>query len=239
MFRILIAEDDPSTARLLSAILKRDGYEPLIAADGVEALEMLDHNHIDYHEGIYVGYRYYETRSAVDSSFDYTEQVVWPFGYGLSYTMFQQKILSLTEDKAALYLTVQVRNEGKKAGKALVQVYLTAPYHGTIEKSSVVLLAFEKTKLLSDGETDAIVLTIPKKDLSSFDKQSGKWVLESGSYQLTLRADAHTVLDAAAWLVEAPIYFEGTSRLYRPFFAGANGKRPCASCAGLFCAYGC
>lgn len=169
---------------------------------------------VHYHEGIYVGYRYYETRSAVDPSFDYTKQVVWPFGHGLSYTMFQQKILSLTEDEAALYLTVQVRNEGKRAGKALVQVYLTAPYHGTIEKSSVALVAFEKTKLLSDAETDAIVLTIPKKDLSSFDKQSGKWILEPGSYQLTLRADAHTVLDAAAWLVEQPIYFKGTSRLF-------------------------
>ena len=165
---------------------------------------------IHYSEGIYVGYRYFETRAAVDSSYDYDSEVVWPFGYGLSYTSFEQKITSFDADT----LTVRVRNTGNRAGKSVVQCYVSAPYTGKMEKSSVSLAAFGKTELLQPGEETVLTMDVSKRDLASFNVKRGVWMLETGEYKISVCADAHTVLDSVVWNVSEEIVFEGSSALF-------------------------
>lgn len=169
---------------------------------------------VHYSEGLYVGYRYYETRAAVDAAFDYDKEVVWPFGYGLSYTRFAQHIEQLTEDSDALRLEALVQNTGKAAGRATVQCYLCAPYTGRIEKSAVSLVAFAKTELLQPGERGMVTLTIPRRELANFDEHEGCWVLEAGDYRLSLRTDAHTPLDETVWTLPETQTLPGSTALF-------------------------
>ncbi|MGN1141013.1 MAG: glycoside hydrolase family 3 C-terminal domain-containing protein [Oliverpabstia sp.] len=171
---------------------------------------------ITYSEGIYVGYRYYETRAAVDSSFCYSDEVVWPFGYGLSYSGFAQEINRIEEhtQRKELLLTAIVTNKGKYPGKETVQVYVTAPYTGRIEKSAVKLVAFAKTELLREEQSSTLTLSIPLQELASFDMSMGKWVLEKGNYIFSLRKDSHTVLDTVEWRISEEISFEETKSLF-------------------------
>lgn len=169
---------------------------------------------IHYSEGIYVGYRYFETRACVDAAYDYGKEVVWPFGYGLSYTDFSQKIEDFHETEEMLHLKVRVCNTGKCPGKEAVQIYATPPYTGRIEKSTVNLVAFAKTELLEAGKNVEMTLDIPKKDLSSFDSENGKWVLEKGEYILSLGKNAHVLMEQVSWHLEKEIIYEGTRALF-------------------------
>ena len=165
---------------------------------------------IHYSEGIYVGYRYYETRAVADPTFDYAKEVIWPFGHGLSYTTFEQKIISFDGEK----MTVRVRNTGKRAGKCAVQCYAAAPYTGKLEKSAVQLVGFAKTALLQAGEERVLSLEIPKRNLASFDADRGAWVLESGDYILSVSSDAHSVIDSVTWSLTEEIVLPGTTALF-------------------------
>ena len=151
-----------------------------------------------YEEGIYLGYRYYET-AAEEGFIDYDEEVVYPFGYGLSYTTFEQTaVWSRSGDTVTAAVTV--KNTGDVPGKEVVQLYYSAPYtEGGIEKSSVVLGAFAKTPMIDPGRTQTVTLSVDSNDMASYDYkgskvQGGGYVLERGEYTLTLRADSHTVL---------------------------------------------
>ena len=150
----------------------------------------------NYTEGIYVGYKYFETRYG-DNQGQYNKLVQYPFGYGLSYTNFEQKMSSLHQGKnGQLSYSVTVRNTGKRAGKDVVQTYYTAPYtNGGIEKSSTNLLRFAKTKTLQPGQSQTIHFTANQSDMASFDQQSGKYVLDSGNYQIQLKNNSHDVVD--------------------------------------------
>ena len=151
-----------------------------------------------YEEGIYLGYRYYET-AAEEGFIDYDEAVVYPFGYGLSYTEFEQTA-KWSRSGDVVTATVTVKNTGSEAGKEVVQMYYTAPYtEGGIEKSSVVLGAFAKTPLIEPGKTAEVTLSLDINDMASYDYKGvkiggGGYVLEAGDYTLSLRADSHTVL---------------------------------------------
>ena len=151
-----------------------------------------------YEEGIYLGYRYYET-AAEEGFIDYDEAVVYPFGYGLSYTEFEQTA-KWSHSGDVVTATVTVKNTGSEAGKEVVQMYYTAPYtEGGIEKSSVVLGAFAKTPLIEPGKTAEVTLSLDINDMASYDYKGvkiggGGYVLEAGDYTLSLRADSHTVL---------------------------------------------
>lgn len=169
---------------------------------------------VHYSEGIYVGYRYYETRAAADASFDYQHEVIWPFGFGMSYTSFSQKINGLVETDTDLSVTVTVTNTGSRPGRALVQCYSTPPYTGKIEKSAVNLVSFEKTGEIPAGAHETVQLDIPKQQLSSFDEKTGFWTLEAGEYLLSIRSDSHTVLEQIAWSKEADTRFPGTRKLF-------------------------
>ena len=159
-----------------------------------------------YGEGIYVGYRYYETRyedrvlgQGNAGDYDYTSEVQYPFGYGLSYTTFEWSNFSVTEsdDKKSFDVTVHVKNTGDRAGKDVVELYAQKPYtKGGVETSSVELVGFSKTiELAKDAETD-VTITVDKKDLTSYDYQTAKtYVLTPGDYYLSVGRNAHDALN--------------------------------------------
>ncbi|MBQ9521720.1 MAG: glycoside hydrolase family 3 C-terminal domain-containing protein [Oscillospiraceae bacterium] len=169
---------------------------------------------VNYVEGIYVGYRFYETAAAV-GMIDYDEYVQYPFGYGLSYTTFSQTMGSLTETETTVEFDVIVTNTGNVAGKEVVQAYCDPPYNdGGIEKASANLVQFEKTNLLQPGETQTVHMVINKDDLMSYDYQrSRSYVLEAGNYTISINSDSHTPLSAQTWNVpEMIVYNNGNKR---------------------------
>lgn len=176
--------------------------------------------YVDYVEGIYVGYRYYETRyidnetGACDET-AYREAVQYPFGYGLSYTEFKQEIESFEADGDTITVKVKVTNTGDMAGKEVVQVYYTQPYTvGGIEKSHVALADFGKTGLLAPEASETVVITYAVEDMASFDYRNlGCYVLEDGAYQIKLMKNAHEVIDLRKYHVaETIVYGEDNKR---------------------------
>ncbi len=165
---------------------------------------------VDYVEGIYMGYKFYET-AAEEGLIDYAATVQYPFGYGLSYTTFTQEITALEQTDTEVKLTVKVTNTGDVIGKDVVQLYCTPPYtNGGIEKASVNLVDFEKTRLLGKGDSQEITFTVPLENLASYDSgkvktANGGYVLEAGEYTLSVRSDSHTVLSSKAFTVTADV----------------------------------
>ncbi len=157
---------------------------------------------VDYNEGIYVGYRYYET-AAFDGYIDYNTSVQYPFGYGLSYTTFDKKMGELTAEGDKISVDVTVTNTGDVAGKEVVQLYFTAPYEkGGIEKSHVVLAAFDKTDVLNPGQSETVKLTFNTEDMASYDYKTQKaYVLEAGDYEIKLMNNSHDVIDKKIYKV--------------------------------------
>lgn len=162
-----------------------------------------------YSEGIYVGYRYFETRDDTDAEYDYDAEVMFPFGHGLSYTTFEQQLISLEESDGEISVRVGVRNSGDVAGKDVIQVYYDPPYTGAIEKSTVNLVTYQKTNLLEPGATETYTLTFPVEDMASYDYlENEAWVLEQGDYAVSLREDAHTEIASQTWSLDATIVYD-------------------------------
>lgn len=173
-----------------------------------------DVNFVNYTEGIYVGYKFYETAyeeaQQGNMEFNYETTVQYPFGYGLSYTDFEQKISDFETTEDGFKITVEVTNTGDMAGKDVVQLYYTPPYtNGGIEKSAVNLIDFEKSELLEPGESESIEFEISAEDMASFDTYgTGVYVLEEGEYEISIRSDAHTIIDDAEYTVEDTIVYD-------------------------------
>lgn len=150
---------------------------------------------INYVEGIYVGYRFYET-AAEEGLIDYGKTVLYPFGYGMSYTSFSQEMGNLTEADSTISFDVTVTNTGDKAGKDVVEVYYNPPYtNGGIEKASANLIAFDKTDLLEPGQSQTIAVSFQAEDMASYDAAGkGAYVLEAGDYKISIRTDSHNVI---------------------------------------------
>lgn len=150
---------------------------------------------VNYSEGIYVGYKFYET-AASEGLINYNDIVQYPFGYGLSYTDFTQKMGKVTYSNGKVSLKVTVTNTGKTAGKDTVEIYYNPPYtNGGIEKATKNLVAFEKTKTLEPGASQTIAISFDDDDMASYDEKNAKaYVLEKGDYQIMLQSDSHTVL---------------------------------------------
>ena len=170
------------------------------------------YHYVDYVEGIYVGYRYYET-AAADGFIDYDETVQYPFGYGLSYTTFTQEIADFRDNGTTIAMDVTVTNTGDAAGKDVVQVYYTAPYTpGGIEKSHVVLAGFGKTGTLQPGESETITISFTYEDMASYDytgvkAQGGAYVLEQGEYEIKLMNNSHDVIDSRTVTVDGDVIY--------------------------------
>ncbi|MBU5593731.1 glycoside hydrolase family 3 C-terminal domain-containing protein [Amphibacillus sp. MSJ-3] len=168
---------------------------------------------VNYVEGIYVGYRFYET-AAAEGLIDYDEHVLYPFGYGLSYTSFDHEISDWSEsDDGTISVDVTVTNTGDTKGKDVVELYFTPPYiNGGIEKSDVNLVAFEKTKTLEAGESQTLTLSFTKEDLASYDSENEEaYVLDAGDYILSIRSDSHTVLDEVSFSLDETIVYNQRS----------------------------
>ncbi len=186
---------------------------------------------VEYQEGVYEGYRYYETAASVDPSFTYGEldgqggvkvagAVAYPFGYGLSYTTFDQAITAFDASGDTVSATVTVTNTGATAGKEVVQLYFSAPYTDldradAVEKPACVLAAFAKTSLLEPGASEAVQLSFAREDMASYDYNhensngtTGCYVLEAGDYEVTLRANSHDVLDARTVTVSTDTWYD-------------------------------
>lgn len=169
---------------------------------------------VNYVEGIYVGYRYFETAYAEaeenDYDFDYDETVMYPFGYGLSYTTFEQEMGEISETDGTISVDVTVTNTGDTAGKDVVELYYTPPYtNGGLEKAAVNLAAFDKTELLEPGASETLTLTFDVEDMASFDTYGlGSYVLEEGDYLISLRTDSHTVVDEQTYTVDADVIYD-------------------------------
>lgn len=187
----------------------------------------------EYMEGVYMGYRYYETADAVDDSFIYGEldgkgafvtegAVCYPFGYGLSYTTFEQALVSLERTGDTITAAVQVTNTGNVAGKEVVQLYYSAPYteldiENQIEKPVVNLVAFDKTSELAPGASETVELTFTTDNMTSYcythansDGTIGCYMLEAGDYIISLRSNSHDVIAQETVTQEETIWYDGS-----------------------------
>lgn len=204
---------DPSYTNFGDMGQNGEGFDNSIYFNG----EATMYNSVEYREDIYVGYRYYETVAADMNKEEagsgdewYDENVVYPFGHGLSYTTFDWKITDDIAKEAAIpaanstvTIKVQVTNTGAVAGKDVVQVYATTPYEkGGIEKAERVLVGYAKTDLLEPGESQAVTVQFVAQDMASFDwdDKNGNgfqgYELEAGDYIISVCEDSHTVVSS-------------------------------------------
>lgn len=189
---------------------------------------------IEYQEDMYVGYRYYETADVEDPSFVYGEldnggavttagAVAYPFGYGLSYTSFEQGIVGYDDAGDDIVVDVEVTNTGDMAGKQVVQLYYGTPYtqfdiDEAIEKPATQLGAFAKTEVLEPGASQTVTLTIAKEDMASYgslhdngDGTQGAYVLEQGDYDVMLCNNSHDVIDVRTWTNPETEWFDSSN----------------------------
>lgn len=165
-------------------------------------------NYNTYQEGIYVGYRYYETRYADavagtgnTAGYDYLSDVAYPFGYGLSYTTFEYSDVKYDVKDKTIDVTLTVTNTGNYAGKDVVEVYFQSEYtdydkQNLIEKTAIELCGFAKTKELDKGESEKITITVDKETFKTYDRKgAGTYIMDEGNYYLTVGTDAHDALN--------------------------------------------
>ncbi|WP_270296453.1 glycoside hydrolase family 3 protein [Bifidobacterium adolescentis] len=170
---------------------------------------------VNYSEGIYVGYKFYETASD-EGLINYDDTVAFPFGYGLSYTSFDQKLDSVKYKGGKVTVTATVTNTGDKAGKDVVEVYYNPLYtDGGIEKASKNLAGFEKTKELQPGESQKVTVKFDDDDMASYDYKGAKaYVLEKGDYDISIQSDSHHVIDHKAITVKDTVTYDSDSNTH-------------------------
>ena len=200
-------------------------YSNLTVTSGAYAYAGAPYNRrfTEYQEGVYMGYRYYETADLVDPDFDYDTAVIFPFGYGLSYTEFTQELLNVENDGYTFTAEVKVTNTGAAAGKEVVELYFSAPYtdfdaQNKIEKPAVQLIAFDKTSLLAPGESEEVELHFTTDDLTSYsythqnpDGTLGAYLLEAGDYVISLRKNSHEVIAENIYTVSETVWYDASN----------------------------
>jgi beta-glucosidase len=187
--------DVPSAENFPGAVLRPEEQESEAdILDGLSAFLQPKPSRIAYEEGIYVGYRYYET---------FGMKPAYEFGYGLSYTSFEYRNLSLSSKKfsGGIAATVEVRNSGEIDGREVVQLYLSAPSK-KLDKPSVELKGFAKTRLLQPGESQILKFEISLRDLASFNPKSSSWIAEAGRYEVQIGASSRNIRQTASFELE-------------------------------------
>ena len=239
---IVTGESNPS-GHLSDTWVYDNNSAPANETFGENYSEEDERYYVDYVEGIYVGYKWYETAYAegavitntqtgdtYDYANDYDSIVKYPFGYGLSYTTFEQVIVGGLADGDTLSATgsvaieVEVTNTGDVAGKDVVQVYVTVPYtdydkENGVEKSEVTLVAYDKTDLLEPGESQTLTIEFNVEDLASYDSTHdngdgtyGSYMLDEGEYVFSIREDAHTVIDTVSAEMDGQYFYSGENK---------------------------
>lgn len=170
---------------------------------------------VNYVEGIYVGYKFYET-AADEGLINYDDTVMFPFGYGLSYTTFKQEMGKVSYKNGKISFDVTVTNTGDKAGKDVVEVYYNPPYtDGGIEKASKNLVAFEKTKKIEPGASQTVKIEFDDDDMASYDQKDAKaYVLEQGDYDISIQSDSHHVIDHQKVTVKDTVTYNSDSNTH-------------------------
>ena len=163
----IAATDHPSTKNF-PGMLDSYSYQTM-KSDGKQ---ISGYDYTNHEEDIYVGYRYFDT---------FNKAVAYPFGFGLSYTTFAYGKPIVKVNGNDVFVTVNIKNTGKVAGKEIAQVYVSAP-KGTIEKPTKELKAFAKTRELQPGESETLTMKFAKRDLASFDEANSQWLVEAGTY---------------------------------------------------------
>ena len=178
---------------------------------------------IHYVENIYVGYKFYETADE-EGLIDYEKIVQYPFGYGLSYTEFTQKMSDLSVDGENLSFDVTVTNSGSVAGKDVVEVYFNPPYiNGGIEKASANLICYEKTQMLQPGESETVHISFALEDMASFDEYNGgAYTLEKGDYVIAVKANSHQTLDSRVYSQKDTVRYDGSNARASDYAAAGN-----------------
>ncbi|MBP5154686.1 MAG: glycoside hydrolase family 3 C-terminal domain-containing protein [Lachnospiraceae bacterium] len=218
-----------AVARILTGALSPEGRLPdTYARDLLSAPAMQNYGdnrytengavttaaYVAYAEGIYVGYRYYETRALAEGEAWYAQNVVYPFGYGLGYTTFEWSGATITETASGFQVTVNVTNTGTRAGRDTVQLYLTKPYTdydrtNRLEKSAVDLAAFTKTSVLTPGQSERVSLLVDRSQLASYDTYgTHTYLAEAGEYLFRLSRNAHEAVFSLPWRLEADRLFD-------------------------------
>ena len=199
------------------------GYENMFSEGGVAYPTF-----VNYVEGIYVGYKYYETAyaeaEAGNMEFDYDSAVVYPFGYGLSYTTFSQEMGPITNDGTTVSFDVTVTNTGDVAGKDVVEVYYNPPYtNGGIEKAAANLIQFAKTSTLEPGASETINISFALEDMASYDTYGeGCYVLEAGDYEISINSDSHNKIATDTVTVGSTIVYDESNKRESDQVAATN-----------------
>ena len=199
------------------------GFENMFAEGGMSYPTF-----VNYVEGIYVGYRFYETAfaeaEAGNMEFDYDSAVVYPFGYGLSYTTFSQEMGPVNNDGKTVSFDVTVTNTGSVAGKDVVQAYYNPPYtNGGIEKSAANLIEFAKTGVLEPGASETVNISFALEDMASYDTYGeGCYVLDAGDYQISINTDAHNKIASETVTVDSKVVYDESNKRESDFVAATN-----------------
>lgn len=198
---ILSGEINPS-GKLADTVSYRIEDHPSGECFGSSTYQGSSNHFVEYREGIYVGYRYFETFAP--------EKVQFPFGYGLSYTSFSKEITATSFDDDTISITFEVTNTGSVSGKETVQVYYSAPYRaGGIEKSAICLGGFDKTGLLAPGEKESLIVEFPTADMASYDRKNAEaWVLEAGDYRIIAANDVEDHIAEFIYTVDTDRIFK-------------------------------
>ena len=175
--------------------------------NNASGIDKCNQNYVVYQEGIYVGYRYFETRyedyvlgRGNAGDYDYDKLVAFPFGSGLSYTTFDYSDFKITDQGSTILAEVDVTNTGKVDGKHTVQIYFQSPYtqydkDNQVEKASVEICGFDK-KFIEAGKTEHFAITVEKEDLTSYDHMNAKtYIMDAGDYYFTVGTDAHNAVN--------------------------------------------
>ena len=179
-----------------------------LSNESVSSFPVKKSSFVVYAEGIYVGYKYYETRyedailgQGNAGNYDYATAVQFPFGYGMSYTTFEWSNFTVSETDATYEIDVTVKNTGHAAGKDVVEIYMQSPYTeydraNKVEKASVELVGFAKTGTISAGGSETVHISVPKEVRRAYDAYgAGTYILDAGTYYFTAAQDAHQALN--------------------------------------------
>lgn len=224
---ILAGKLNPS-GRLTDTYVYDNSTAPASENFGDYGYTNLKYSFLNYQEGIYVGYRFYETYYAGNEA-GYQETVLYPYGYGLSYTDFEWTVLNQKLTEENIELQVEVKNVGDMAGKDVVQLYYSAPYiPGGIEKSAIELGAFAKTSLLEPGQSEVLTLSFAAEDMASYDmNEEEAYVLDPGTYTIKVARNVHDIVSSYELELANKIVFEqdkDTGTAYENRFELAQGE---------------
>lgn len=226
--KILVGDINPS-GRLTDTYVYDNSTHPSIENFGDYEYTNIDGmGLLEYEEGIYIGYRYYETYY-LDNESAYENTVQYPFGYGLSYSNFQWELVSSTINDEMVTVDIKVTNTGSFEGKDVIQVYFSPPYYeGGIEKSAIELGAYAKTSLLKPNDSEILSINFATRDMSSYDMNNLEaFVLEKGNYDIYISKNIHEPIISLDYEVKDTIVYktdEITGTLIENQFDYAKGN---------------